>query len=68
MDDEKFPFVDKRVVEYLEKTYTMKFCVNKCISNMDTEIEGDFALGYMAGVVEIIDRLNAIVRQQEGDD
>ena len=68
MEEEKIPFVDKHVVEYLEKTYTMKSCVDKCLSVNITNIDGNFSLGYMAGVLEVLDRLNAIIRQQEGED
>lgn len=62
-DDElKVPYVDKKIVDYLKEVYT-----NRELLNMVKNDEAEMALGFMYGVQHVIDRLNVIVHNQEGD-
>lgn len=62
MEIDKIPFVDVRVVNYLKTHYTL----NSLLDLTDGE-EANFTIGFMNGVQEVINHLDAIVRIQEGE-
>lgn len=62
MDIYKIPFVDVRVVNYLKDHYTL----DTLLDRTDGE-EANFTIGFMNGVQEVINHLDAIVREQEGE-
>lgn len=60
-DEMKVPYVSKELCEYLRKTYNLP----TVLRNVNTEYTGDEAVGYLVGVNEVIERLEAIQVQQE---
>lgn len=64
-DEMKIPYVSKEVCKYLRETYTLPSVLQRCAS---TAKNADLSIGYMAGVNEVIERLEAITGQQEEND
>lgn len=62
-DEMKVPYVSKELCEYLRKTYNLPTVLH----NVNAEYTGDEAVGYLVGVNEVIERLEAIQVQQEED-
>jgi len=60
-DEMKVPYVSKELCEYLRKTYNLPTVLH----NVNAECTGDEAVGYLVGVNEVIERLEAIQVQQE---
>ena len=58
----KVPYIDKRIVEYLKSVYNLRDTLNMTV-NEDANLQ----VGFMYGVQHVIDRLDAIVKRQEGD-
>lgn len=58
----KVPYIDKRIVEYLKGVYNLRDTLNMTV-NEDASLQ----VGFMYGVQHVIDRLDAIVKRQEGD-
>lgn len=58
----KVPYIDKRIVEYLKGVYNLRDTLNMTV-NEDANLQ----VGFMYGVQHVIDRLDAIVKRQEGD-
>lgn len=58
----KVPYIDKRIVEYLKSVYNLRD-----ILTMTVNEEPKLQVGFMYGVQHVIDRLDAIVKRQEGD-
>ena len=52
----------KQIVEYLKSVYNLRDTLNMTI-NEDASLQ----VGFMYGVQNVIDRLDAIVKRQEGD-
>lgn len=59
-DEMKVPYVSKELCEYLRKTYNLPTVLH----NVNAECTGDEAVGYLVGVNEVIERLEAIQVQQ----
>lgn len=57
VEDELLPFVDKKVVSYLKEVYDNRFLLEIVKKE---EMNADAAIGYMRGVQQIIDRLDAL--------
>lgn len=64
-DEMKIPYVPKEVCKYLRDTYTLPSVLLMCAS---TAKNAELSLGFMAGVNEVIERLEAITVQQEEND
>lgn len=58
----KVPYIDKRIVEYLKGVYNLRDTLNMTVNE-----EANLQVGFMYGVQHVIDRLDAIVKRQEGD-
>lgn len=58
----KVPYIDKRIVEYLKGVYNLRDTLNMTVNE-----NADLQVGFMYGVQHVIDRLDAIVKRQEGD-
>ena len=59
----RIPFIDKQVVEYLKEIYSLENIVPQLtrLSNDGNKV------GFVLGVQEVLGRLTAIVKEQEGD-
>ncbi len=63
-NDMRIPYVSKEVVKYLRDHYALQHLLH------DTKHEAssnDERIGFMMGVTNVIDFLEAIVREQEGE-
>lgn len=58
----KVPYIDKRIVEYLKGVYNLRDTLNMTVNE-----NANLQVGFMYGVQHVIDRLDAIVKRQEGD-
>lgn len=58
--DERRPFVDKVVVEYLDKV----FAIDR-LMNSTKAMEANQAVGYMKGTQAVINRLKYLIQCQE---
>ena len=58
----KVPYIDKRIVEYLKGVYNLRDTLNMAVNE-----NANLQVGFMYGVQHVIDRLDAIVKRQEGD-
>ena len=61
-DEMRVPYVPKEVCEYLRDTYSLPHVLYQV-----TGADSAMALGMMVGINLMIERLEAIVAQQEGD-
>lgn len=57
VDDDRLPFVDKKVVSYLKEVYDNRFLLEIVKKE---EMNADASIGFMQGVQQIIDRLDAL--------
>lgn len=57
VDDDRLPFVDKKIVAYLKEVYDTRFLLEICRND---DRNADAAIGFMQGVQQIIDRLDAL--------
>ena len=64
-DEMKIPYVSKEVCKYLRETYTLPSVLQRCAY---TDKNADLSIGFMTGVNEVIERLEAITSQQEEND
>ena len=62
-DEMKVPYVSKELCAYLRETYKLP----TVLRNINAECTGDTTVGYLVGVNEVIERLEAIQVQQEED-
>lgn len=62
----KIPYVSKAVCEYLRNIYNLPNVLYQVVGKIEAE-DSAFALGMMMGINTTIERLEAIVAQQEGD-
>ena len=62
-DEMKVPYVSKELCEYLRETYKLP----TVLRNINAECTRDTTVGYLVGVNEVIERLEAIQVQQEED-
>lgn len=63
-EDLKIPYVDKKIVAYLKDIYSLNYAITTAIEKTSCAEE---TLGFMKGVQDAIDRLEAITIRQEGD-
>lgn len=63
----KIPYVSKAVCEYLRNIYNLPNVLYQVVSKVEGAEDSAFALGMMMGINTTIERLEAIVAQQEGD-
>lgn len=66
-DEMKTPYVSKEVCEYLRNTYSLPNVLAQVTYKVESSADSAVALGMMIGVNMTIERLEAIVAQQEGD-
>ena len=57
VEDDRLPFVDKKVVSYLKEVYDNRFLLEIVKKE---EMNADASIGFMQGVQQIIDRLDAL--------
>lgn len=57
---EKEPFVDKTIIAYLKEVYTTRELLS-----LTKDMSPALSIGYMQGVQEIINRLEAIATREE---
>lgn len=63
----KIPYVYKGVCEYLRNTYSLPNVLYQVVGKVEGAEDSAFALGMMMGINMVLERLEAIVAQQEGD-
>ena len=63
----KIPYVSKAVCEYLRATYNLPNVLYQVVGKIEGAEDSAFALGMVMGINTTIERLEAIVAQQEGD-
>ena len=63
----KIPYVSKEVCEYLRNTYNLPNVLYQAAGKVEGVADAAFALGMMSGINTTIERLEAIVAQQEGE-
>ena len=63
----KIPYVSKAVCEYLRNIYNLPNVLYQVVGKIEGAEDSAFALGMMMGINTTIERLEAIVAQQEGD-
>lgn len=63
----KIPYVSKEVCEYLRNTYSLPNVLYQVVGKVEGTEDSAFALGMMMGINMVLERLEAIVAQQEGD-
>ena len=63
----KIPYVPKEVCEYLRNIYNLPNVLYQVVGKIEGAKDSAFALGMMMGINTTIERLEAIVAQQEGD-
>lgn len=56
------PFVPKQVVEYLKETYSLQNMIGGCAVEEPAQ-----AIGYLNGVYDVINRLEAISKEDDRD-
>lgn len=66
-EEMKTPYVSKEVCEYLRNTYSLPNVLDQVTYKVESSADSAVALGMMIGVNMTIERLEAIVAQQEGD-
>lgn len=62
-EDLKNPYVPPAIVEYLDKAFNVNFLLNVACQQKDA----NFGLGYMRGVLDVIEHLGSIVEDQKGE-
>ena len=62
----KVPYVSKEICRYLRDTYSLPNVIQET-KRITSLTDSAYALGIMVGVNKVIERLEAIVAQQEGD-
>lgn len=62
----KIPYVSKEICMYLRNIYSLPNALQETQRIMSIK-DSAYALGMMVGVDKVIERLEAIVAQQEGD-
>lgn len=60
--DDRLPFVDKSIVRYLKELYDNRYLFELC---KHEGLTSDTALGFMMGVQQVIDRLDAISTKED---
>ena len=63
MTERRLPFVDKSITSYLKITYDIPYLLEQ----IRDAPSADRALGRIEGIQTVIDRLQAIQRENEGD-
>ena len=63
----KIPYVSKEVCEYLRTIYNLPNVLYQVAGKVEGTEDYALALGMMMGINMTIERLEAIVAQQEGD-
>ena len=63
----KIPYVSKAVCEYLRNIYNLPNVLYQVVGKIEGAEDSAFALGMVMGINTTIERLEAIVAQQEGD-
>lgn len=63
----KIPYVSKAVCEYLRNIYNLPNVLYQVVGKVERAEDSAFTLGMMMGINTTIERLEAIVAQQEGD-
>ena len=66
-EEMRVPYVPKEVCEYLRDTYSLPNVLDQVTYKVKSSVDSAVALGMMMGVNMAIERLEAIVAQQEGD-
>ena len=66
-DEMKIPYVPKEVCEYLRNIYSLPNVLYQITGKVESSEDSAMALGMMVGINMTIERLEAIVAQQEGD-
>ena len=66
-DEMKTPYVPKEVCEYLRNIYSLPNVLYQTTGKEESSEDFAMALGMMVGINMTIERLEAIVAQQEGD-
>lgn len=59
--EERDPFVDKVIIEYLKRTYDLR----GLLADTSNLSNSDAAIGYMLGVQEVINRLEALATRED---
>ena len=65
--ERKIPYVSKEVCEYLRNIYNLPNVLYQVAGKAEGTEDYALALGMMMGINMTIERLEAIVAQQEGD-
>lgn len=63
MDEMKLPFVSKELCEYLREAYSLPAVMPDVLRMTDEAI----AIGYLYGINAVMERLEGMVAQQEGN-
>lgn len=64
MEEMKLPYVSKELVDYLRETYSLPMVLRTVQSQSSN---ADMALGALNGINYVIENLEGLVKQQEGD-
>ena len=59
--EERDPFIDKTIISYLKRTYTLR----SLLSDTSNLSNSDVVIGYMYGVQEVINRLEALATRED---
>ena len=66
-EEMRVPYVPKEVCEYLRNIYSLPNVLYQITGKVESSEDSAMALGMMVGINMTIERLEAIVAQQEGD-
>ena len=69
-EEMKIPYVSKELCGYLREIFTLQSCVSGGIPDISTHApnaNNDCIMGCLVGINAVIERLEAINRQQEED-
>ena len=67
-EEMKIPYVSKEVCEYLRATYNLPNVLHQVAGKVEGTEDYALALGMMLGINTTIERLEAVVAQQEEND
>lgn len=66
-EEMRVPYVPKEACEYLRNIYSLPNVLYQITGKVESSEDSAMALGMMVGINMMIERLEAIVAQQEGD-
>lgn len=67
-EEMKIPYVSKEICEYLRNTYSLPNVIYQIAGKVEGAEDSALALGMMMGINMLIERLEAVVAQQEEND